>query len=168
MKIGIDCRILNTYVKYLLNNLIKQNSRNKYVLFFDSRIEHKKAEKYAKKKNIKIKYFPFSQYRKYMSYAYSQILVSGFLAKERLNIFHATAGTMPLVYIGKTILNLWELEKSLKNKILQKNICKKAKIIIAPTQSFKNKLIKTHKIKPEKIIILKKNTKSILELYKKC
>lgn len=165
MKIGIDCRILNNYVKYLLNNLIKRDKHNKYVLFFDSRIKHKKTEKYAKK-NVQVKYFPFSQYKKYMHYAYSQLLVSAFLAKERLNIFHAAAGTMPITYPGKKILNLWKLEKKLKDKILQKNICRAAKIIIVPTENFKKRLEKNYKIKPDKIIILKKDIKKILELYK--
>lgn len=163
MKIGIDARILNKYVKHLLNAL-KQDKRNKYVLFFDSRIPKKQSEKYVKK-NIKIKYFPFSQYRKYIRQAYSQILISGFLAKERLDIFHATCGTMPLIYRGKTVLNLWKIEKTLKEKIMQKKICKKAKKIIVSSENFKKRLIKNYKIKPGKIIIAKKRF-NFLQLYR--
>lgn len=167
MKIGIDARILNKYTKYLLNTLLKRDKRNQYVLFFDSRVSHKKAEKFAAK-NIKIKYFPFSQYRRYIRQAYSQILVSAFLAKERLNIFHATCGTVPIIYPGKIILNLWKLEKNFKETALQKQIVRKAKKIIVPSESFQKRLIKNYKIKLEKIIISKKTlgAKDILKLYR--
>lgn len=168
MTIGIDARIINSYVKRLLNILLKKKSSNSYVLFFDSRIPKEKAQKYEKK-NIKIKYFPFSRYRKFISYAYSQLLVSAFLAKERLDIFHAASGTMPLIYPGRTILNIWQIEKKLGAKVMQNKICKKAKKIIVISDKLKTKLIKQYKIKPEKIIIMPQKPKSseILKLYKK-
>ena len=134
----------------LLKCLLKYDKRNNYVLFFDSRIPHNIAEKYQSKK-IQIKYFPFSQYRKYIRQAYSQFLVSAFLAKERLNIFHACAGTMPLIYQGKTVLTLHKLETKKALKTLQKKICKKAKKIVVPTENFKKRLCETYKIKSEKV-----------------
>lgn len=165
MKIGIDARILNNYVKRFLNALIKLDERNQYVLFFDSRISKKQAEKY-KARNIKIKYFPFSRYRKFISYAYSQILVSAFLAKERLDVFHAVCGTMPLIYPGKIILNLWKIEKKFTGRALQKKIAQKAKKIIVNSGKLQKQLIKSYKIKPEKIIVLKKTKiQEILKLY---
>lgn len=161
MKIGIDARIIyykgksqksqiGMCVYNLLKCLIKYDKKNKYVLFFDSRISRDIAEKYAYKK-ISIKYFPFSQYRKFIRQAYSQFLVSAFLAKERLDIFHACAGTMPLIYPGKCVLTLYKLETKKASRALQKKICKKAKKIIVPSENFKNKLCKTYKIKPEKV-----------------
>lgn len=165
MKIGIDARIISDYVKSLLKTLLKHDKHNRYVLFFDSRIPKKRAEKYQAE-NIKIKYFPFSRYRKFISYAYSQILVSAFLAKERLDIFHAASGTMPLIYPGKVVLNLWKIEKGFKASALQKQIAKKAKKIIVDSEKLQRQLIKFYKIKPEKIIILKKpKTKEILRIY---
>jgi len=167
MKIGIDARIISDYVKSLLKTLLKLDKRNQYVLFFDSRIPRKRAEKYQAK-NIKIKYFPFSRYRRFISYAYSQILVSAFLAKERLDVFHAVSGTMPLIYPGKIILNIWQIEKKLARKVLQNKICKKAKKIIVDSEKLQKQLIKAYKIKPEKIIVFKKpKSKEILRIYKK-
>jgi len=166
MKIGIDARIINDYVKSLLKTLLKRDKRNHYVLFFDSRVPKEKAEKYQGA-NIKIKYFPFSRYRKFISYAYSQILVSAFLVKERLDIFHAASGTMPLIYPGRTILNIWQIEKKLAAKVLQNKICKKAKKIIVDSEKLRRQLIRIYKIKPEKIIVLKKpKSKEILRLYR--
>ncbi|MFH1392344.1 MAG: hypothetical protein ABIG90_01500 [bacterium] len=166
MKIGIDARILNSYVKRLLSALVKLDKRNQYVLFFDSRIPKDQAEKYQAK-NIKIKYFPFSRYRKFVSYAYSQILVSAFLAKERLDIFHAASGTAPLTYPGKIILNLWKIERKFKERSLQKQIARKAKKIIVDSKKLRKQIIKTHKIKTEKIIIAGEKVKEILRIYKK-
>jgi len=167
MKIGIDARILNNYVKFLLRNLVKKDKRNKYVLFFDSRVSHKQAEKF-KSKNCEVKYFPFSRYKKFIGYGYSQILVSAFLAKERLDIFHAATGTMSLVYPGKTILNLKKIGKNRAGKILQKKICKKAKKILVNSASLKSRLEKNYKIKSDKIVISKKpKAADILKLYQK-
>ncbi|MAG44422.1 hypothetical protein CL633_00860 [bacterium] len=161
MKIGIDARIIyykgnkqksriGMCVYNLLKCLVKYDKRNQYVLFCDSRVPHEKLEKYVSKK-ISIKYFPFSQYRKFIRQAYSQFLVSAFLTKERLDIFHACAGTMPLIYPGKSILTLYKIETKKAARALQKKICKKAKKIVVPSKNFKNKLCKTYKINSEKV-----------------
>jgi len=166
MKIGIDARILTSYVKNLINQVVKKDKDNDYVLFFDQRIPRKKAKSLVKGlKNVDIKYFPFSQYRKFIRYAYSQILVSAFLAKERLDVLHATAGNLPLTYKGRIVLNLWRLEKSKKERLLQKRICKKADKIIVPTQKLKRQIKKAYKIKPMKIIVSNKPNKQV---YLKC
>lgn len=162
MRIGIDARKIGPYVSYLLGSLPKYKN-HKFVLFFDSRIPKKKAEKY-KAKNVKIKYFPFFRYRKFIRYAYSQILVSAFIAKERLDIFHATAGTMPLVYNGKCVLNIWKIEKKKSSKALQRQIIRAAKKVIVPSSVMKKKLGDKNKI----IIMSRKpKIKDLLALYKK-
>lgn len=163
MKIGIDARKIGPYVSYLIRNLPKYKN-HKFVLFFDSRISKKRAEKF-KIKNVDIKFFPFSRYRKFMRQAYSQILVSAFIAKERCHVFHATAGTMPLVYRGKIILNIWKIEKKKSALALQKQIIRVAKKVIVPSQAIKDKL----NIKKDKIIVMDKKPriKDLLEIYKK-
>ena len=200
MKIGIDARIIyfkgkgqkstiGLCVYNLLKCLLKHGKRHKYVLFFDSRISREIAEKYTKNnkqglfsqkfenKNVSIKYFPFSQYRKFIRQAYSQFLVSAFLSKEGLDVFHACAGTMPLIYPGKAVLSLYKIEKSKSGKILQKKIIQKCKKIIVPSENFKKKLIKLYRTKEEKIYVLKACTmgkgfkhalcaEQILDIYK--
>ena len=76
MRIGIDCRtILNSkggeragiahYTYYLVKNLIKIDKKNKYILFFDSRFLDIKE---FKQKNVEVKFFPFSQYKRYLPF----------------------------------------------------------------------------------------------------
>jgi len=168
MKIGIDARIINDYVKYLIKSLLRYDKHDQYILFFDSRVSHKDAHKIAgKHKNVKIKYFPFSRYRRFIRYAYSQILVSVFLKKQHLDLLHATAGTMPIIYRGKKILNLWRIETKFRGRVLQKNIAKSASNIIVPSNSLKKELVTSYKIKPERIIVLKEKPSAveILRIY---
>lgn len=166
MKIGIDCRIIyqpkgkkskiGRYVYCLLQGLLKMDRQNQYVLFFDRRIPKDYAETFQTK-NVKISYFPFSRYRKFLPYAYSQFIVAGFLAKERLDVFHATAGTAPLIYRGPTILNLYKLESKKLEKFPQKKIARKAKKIIMSSESLKNRLIKTYQIPNKRIIVMEES-----------
>jgi hypothetical protein len=167
MRIGIDARILNGYVKHLLKGVLEIDKRNEYVLFFDSRIPKKKAEKFIQK-NVKIKYFPFSRYRKFIRYAYSQFLVSAFLSKERLDVFHATCGTMPLIYRGRILLNLWRIEKKKKEQVLQKKILKRAERIIVSSERTKKRIEKIYNLNPKKIIVMGRNpnVKEIFKLYR--
>lgn len=176
MKIGLDARVLNQNTKNLIEKIIQKDwleeakgaEELKFVLFFDSRVTNKEAKQF-KEDNVEIKRFPFSRYRKFMRYAYSQILVSGFLLKERLDLLHATAGTLPLTYKGNILLNLWQKEESRKEKILQKRICKKAEKIIVSSGRLKGDLVKDYKIDKEKVKVLNKSSDSqvedILEIY---
>ena len=167
MKIGIDARKLGPYVKHLLDTLPEKNSRVKFVLFFDSRVPKKKALKYEAS-NVVVKRFPFSRYRKFISYAYSQILVSAFLAKERLSVFHAAAGTMPIVYPGRCVLNIWKVEKGLPGRTLQGQIIGAAKKVIVPTENLKKKLLSTYKVKDaSKIVVMSRKPKSA-DIMKLC
>jgi len=166
MKVGIDARKIGPYVNYVLKSLPKHN-RHQFVLFFDSRISSEQAKKYQAK-NVRSKRFPFSQYRKYLRQAYSQILVSAFLAKERLDVFHATAGTMPLIYSGKSVLNIWQMERFKSKRSWQKKICRKAKLIIVNSKELKNSLIKKYQVPEGKIIVMKRpQANQIFNAYKK-
>jgi len=117
MRIGLDARILPnqsdkkesevaSYAYNLIKGLVSHDKENTYVLFFDSRVNKKETEQF-KAPNTELIYFPFSTYKKYLSYAYSQFIVSGFLAKQKLDVFHACAGTMSLTYSEPTILTLF-------------------------------------------------------------
>ncbi len=118
MKIGIDCRtILNPgagepagvghYTYYLIKNLLDIDKENTYVLFFDDRF--KKTKEFSDRPNTVIRTFPFYQYKKYLPIAYSQMLVSAFLTRENLDVFHSPANVLPLPYKGKTVTTVHDL-----------------------------------------------------------
>ena len=97
MRIGIDCRtILNPklgeragvghYTFNLVKNLLKLDKVNEYILYFDHRVH---STKDFEQQNVKIKNLPFSQYNKFMPFAYSHMLISAYLLKQRLDIFHS-------------------------------------------------------------------------------
>jgi glycosyltransferase involved in cell wall biosynthesis len=121
MKIGIDARnILNPdkgeaigaghYTYQLIRHLLALDKENDYVLFFDFRVREKDIKKFSKK-NVKIKFYPFSDYKKYLPGAYSEILGTATLAKENLDILHTTSplSRIPVSYHGKTIATVHDL-----------------------------------------------------------
>src|SRR3989339_368717 len=106
MKIGIDARtILNPekgdaigvghYTYQLIRHLLDADKENEYVLFFDYRVREKDIKKFTRP-NSKIKFYPFSDYKKYLPGAYNEILGTATLAREHLDIFHATSPMSPV------------------------------------------------------------------------
>lgn len=164
MRIGLDARILPNqsdkkesevalYAYNLIKAFVSHDKENQYVLFFDSRVNKKETEQF-KTPNTELVYFPFSTYKKYLSYAYSQFIVSGFLSKQRLDVFHACAGTMPFMYSEPTILTLFTLETKGLEKVAQGKIIKKAKIIIAKGNEMKKKIIDMYKTDNDRILTM--------------
>lgn len=173
MRIGIDCRtILNPgkgeqagvghYTYSLVKNLLKVDKRNEYVLFFDWRVTDTKE---FKQKNVKIKYLPFSQYKKYLPFTYSHMLISAVLMRERLDIFHAPANTAPLAYTGDVVLTIHDLAiyrypswfprgQAFSTKFLVPKSANKAKRIIAVSKATKQDIIRLFKINPNKVKVV--------------
>ena len=121
MKIGIDARtILNPdkgdaigvghYTYQLIRHLLEIDHENEYVLFFDFRVREKDVKKFARP-NVKIKFYPFSDYKKYLPGAYNEILGTATLAREKLDIVHSTSPSsrIPTSYRGKTIVTVHDL-----------------------------------------------------------
>ena len=90
MKIGIDCRTILSpnlgekagvghYTFYLVKNLLEIDKKNEYILFFDHRAPNIKG---FEKKNTKIIKFPFSQYKKYMPFGYSHLVISAVINRK--------------------------------------------------------------------------------------
>lgn len=164
MRIGIDARIITNgekgvnnkaevaaYVYNLIKNLIVHDKENKYVLFFDSRVNKKDTEEFQAP-NTEIVYFPFSTYRRYLSYAYSQFIVSGFLAKQKLDVFHAAAGTVPLTYSGPTVLTLFGISSSTLDRVAQKKIAQQAKVIITRDDELRKKIMDLYRVEEGRVI----------------
>jgi len=120
MRIGIDARaILNPeksapsgvahYVWHLIKNLLEIDRENQYVLFFDFKVREKDVKKFTRP-NVKIKFFPFSDYKKYMPVAYSEILGLATYSREKLDVLHTTSPLyrVPASYRGKVITTFYD------------------------------------------------------------
>ncbi len=177
MRIGIDARtILNPdkgeaigaghYTYQLIRHLLQIDHENEYVLFFDFRAREKDIEKFSKK-NVKIKFYPFSDYKKYLPGAYSEILGTATLAKEKLDILHTTSplSRIPASYRGKTVATIHDLAAikvpeafpplvRAKAKAMLSFAIKKADKLIAVSQSTKNDIRDIFKIPEDRIQVI--------------
>ncbi|XOU93930.1 MAG: glycosyltransferase family 4 protein [Candidatus Kerfeldbacteria bacterium] len=172
MKIGIDCRtILNPklgeqagvghYTYYLVKNLLKYDKKNEYVLFFDWRF--RKFDEFAQK-NVKIKNFPFSQYNKFLPFAYSHMLISAYLMKANLDLFHSPISSLPLTYTRKSIITVhdlaiyknpsWFPSQIISTKLLVPQSLRKANKIIAVSNSTKKDLQEIFNVSSKKIKVV--------------
>jgi glycosyltransferase involved in cell wall biosynthesis len=90
--------------------LLEIDDKNEYVLFFDSRVRQKDVRKFTRK-NTKIVFYPFSDYKKYMPGAYNEILGSATLARENCDVLHVTSTEIriPSTYRGKVVVTLHDL-----------------------------------------------------------
>ena len=177
MRIGIDARtILNQekgdaigvghYTYQLIRHLLEIDKENEYVLFFDFRVREKDVKKFSQP-NVKIRFYPFSDYKKYLPGIYNEILGSAILSKEKLDLIHTTshASRIPVSYGGKTIVTIHDLAVyklndvfprlfQAKNKALISLITSKAEKIIAVSHSIKNDLQEILKCPEEKIKVI--------------
>ena len=177
MRIGIDCRtILNTYNEemtgighytyYLVKHLLSIDQENEYVLFFDNKFSQKEQFMGPKIKIVKL---PFYQYKKYLPLAYSQMLISAFFAREKLDLLHAPANIIPLFYNWPAVVTIHDLaiykfpeffpgnkiiKQPLATKILVPNTINKAKKIIAVSQNTKKDIIDIFGVPEEKIQVV--------------
>jgi len=200
MRIGIDCRrILHPgfgekagvghYTYYLVKNLLKIDKKNTYVLFFDDLLYEPAAkELVGDSENVELKFFPFHQYKKYLPFAYSHMLTASFIAREKLDVFHATANILPLQYQGKSVVTVHDLaiykhpewfpkrflSKQISTKLLVPKSLKKADKIIAVSKSTQNDIKELFNISDEKITVIYEGVEKIIgkifrdtELFKK-
>ena len=172
MRIGIDCRtILNPkigeragvghYTYYLVKHLVKLDKKNEYVLYFDWRVQDTRE---FEQNNVKIKHFPFSQYNKFLPFAYSHMLITAYLMKEGLNLFHSPITSLPLTYPKKSIVTVHDLAiyknpswfpgQIFSTKLLVPQSLRKADRIIAVSQSTKKDLKEIFNISDKKMRVV--------------
>jgi glycosyltransferase involved in cell wall biosynthesis len=161
MRIGIDARsILNPekgdaigvghYTYQLIRHLLKIDKENEYVIFFDFRVREKDVKKFSQD-NVKVKFYPYSDYKKYLPGAYSEILGTATLQKEKLDVLHSTSAfnRIPMSYTGKTVVTFHDMSmfsipqylsavKRTRNKAIANLMGHKADKIIAVSNSIKN------------------------------
>ncbi len=177
MRIGIDARtILNPergeaigaghYAYQLIRHLLEIDQKNEYVLFFDFRAREKDVKKFARP-NVKIKFYPFSDYKKYLPVAYSEILGTATSMKENLDVLHSTSpmSRIPAGYRGKTITTVYDLAvikvpdvfpilARTKAKTLLNFAINKADKLIAVSASTKKDICETFKCPAEKVQVI--------------
>lgn len=170
MRIGIDCRtILNPgagekagvghYTYYLVKYLLKIDKKNTYVLFYDHRSD---SVKEFKRKNVELIQFPYSEYKKYLPYAYSHVLVGRVLNKANLDLFHSPANVIPMQYNKPAVVTVHDLaiyehpewfppKQDFSVNVLVPKSLQKAARIIAVSQATSNDIQKRFKIPAKKI-----------------
>jgi glycosyltransferase involved in cell wall biosynthesis len=189
MRIGIDCRtILNPgsgeragvghYTYFLVKNLISINQEDQIILFFNSLIPKEAAENFVgSHSNVEIKFFPFHKYRHYLPIVYSHILVSSFLAEQKLDLYHNPANIIPLRYKGKSIITIHDLaiyknagwfpsklsSRLFSTKLLIPSSIEKAAKIIAVSENTKNDLREIFKIPENKIEVIYEGVELVSE-----
>lgn len=177
MRIGIDARtILNPekgdaigvghYTYQLIRHILYLDKENEYVLFFDFRAREKDIKKFSKP-NVKIRFYPFSDYKKYLPGVYSELLGTATLQKEKLDILHSTSpfSRIPTGYRGKVITTFNDMAiyncpqcfpklRMAREKAVYNLMANKSDKIIAVSQSVKNDLEKILGVAPEKIQVI--------------
>lgn len=177
MRIGIDARtILNPekgdsigvghYTYQLIRHLLETDRENEYVLFFDWRVREKDVKKFSQP-NVKVKFYPFSDYKKYLPGAYNEILGTATLMKEKLDIVHSTSPTsrIPSSYRGKVIVTVHDLAsykhpdifpsfKVAKYKTVLNMMVGKAEKVIAVSNSTKNDICQIFNCQKDKVSVI--------------
>lgn len=172
MRIGIDCRtILNPkggegagvghYTYYLVKNILQVDKKNEYFLYFDWRVADTRE---FVQPNVRIKHFPFSQYNKFLPFAYSHMLITAYLMKEGLDVFHSPITSLPLTYLKKEIITVhdlaiyknpgWFPSQIFSTKLLVPQSLRKANKIIAVSESTKDDLQEIFNIPAKKIKVI--------------
>lgn len=177
MRIGIDARIIlnpekgdaigaGHYTYQLIRHLLEIDKENEYVLFFDFRVREKDVKKFSRP-NVKIKFYPFSDYKKYLPGAYNEILGTATLVKENLDILHTTSpmSRIPVSYRGKTIVTVHDLAvykvpdvfprlASTKTRAVLNLMISKADRIIAVSKSTEKDICEIFKCPKNKIQVI--------------
>jgi len=177
MRIGIDARsILNPekgeaigvghYTYQLIRHLLKNDTENEYVIFFDFRVREKDIKKFTRP-NVKIKFYPFSDYKKYLPGAYNEILGTATFQKEKLDVLHTTSSynRIPMSYSGKTIVTFHDMAifnvpqclpmvKRTRDKAVDHLMAHKADKIIAVSEALRADVKKFLNVPDEKITVI--------------
>ncbi|MBI2426986.1 MAG: glycosyltransferase family 4 protein [Candidatus Kerfeldbacteria bacterium] len=132
MKIGIDCRTIldpragegagvGHYTSLLVTYLLQADrdirrghpesakggrriSYNSYVLFFDP---HASDTKSFARKNVKIVLFP--EEKRHIPFWHSHFVTARTIAREKVDLFHGPANTLPYCYAGKSVVTVHDL-----------------------------------------------------------
>lgn len=180
MRIGIDCRtILNPgfgeaagvghYTYFLVRHLLDLDQTNEYVLFFDRRVGEQAAREFmGRRPNTLLRFFPFHEYRHFLPFVYSHLLVTSFITREKCDVFHAPGGNLPYTYPAPAVITVHDLaifrhpewfpesalERFSSTKILLPRSVKIAKRIIVPSEATARDLKELFRVSEKKIRVI--------------
>lgn len=172
MKIGIDARLygsehtgLGRYVTKLVDNLLKFDKKNHYVLFVHPRHLFDIPIKASRRLKIIPTEIPIYGFRE-------QLLLPFLFYKEKLDLLHTPHFNAPIFYLKKKILTIHDLIKHqstgkettthhkslylikrLGYLFLTQIILRQARAVIVPTNFVKKDILSKIKIDPEKIFV---------------
>ncbi|HLD21370.1 MAG TPA: glycosyltransferase family 1 protein, partial [Patescibacteria group bacterium] len=135
------------YTTSLVQELVRHYTEERFVLFID----HKTAtipemSEFKKHAHVELVEFPLSTYKKYLPYVYAHPLVSHWINRKKLDVFHSPAYTIPLQYKQPSVVTVHDLviyshpewfpkqPKFSQEKLVPASI-KKAARVIAVSQS---------------------------------
>lgn len=176
MKIAIDCRtILNpglgegagvgSYTLHLVEYLLRVDEANEYILFLDT---HFPAEALRRliggRPAVRAIRFGASSYRKFLPGIYSELLVSGTVARERPDVFHVPGGRIPVSYRGATVLTVhdlaifhnadWFPKQKLASRVLYPKTIAQASHLIAVSHATRHDLETLFAVPHDKITVI--------------
>lgn len=176
MRVGIDCRtILNPgfgenagvghYTYYLVSEILKLPRDFELVLFFDERLSKEAADRLiGSAQGVVARFFPFHEYKHFLPVAYSHILMTGFISREKLDVFHLPGGLLPLTYTGRSVVTIhdlaivdhpeWFPPQVLATRIGLPQTIKRAMTLIVPSHATAANLEKHFKVAPDRIAVI--------------
>lgn len=174
MRIGIDCRTIlhpeagekagvGHYTYYLVRQLLKIDSKNEYVLYFDH--HYPQPKEFLAFPNVQVRHMPFSRYKRYLPYVQSHILISAQLKRDQLDVFHTPANIIPQQYSGVSVVTIHDLAiyrhpewfpdgQEFAKKVLVPSSLERASRIIAVSQSTKKDMIDLFGVSAKKIDVI--------------
>lgn len=157
MRIGIDCRtILNPaggefagighYTDSLVRALAQEYPTDEFVLFFDNMISPQSVTSFSTYRNAKLVLLAGSQYRRFLPFVYSHLVVAALIAREQLDVFHGPAYTIPLGYNKPSVVTVHDLaiyqhpewfreESGFAQKVLVPTSLRRARQVIAVSEA---------------------------------
>ncbi|KKT19195.1 MAG: mannosyltransferase [Candidatus Peregrinibacteria bacterium GW2011_GWA2_43_8] len=166
MKIGIDARLygpsftgIGRYVKELIDNLLKVDDKNEYILFMNSPgyESFETKGKNVKKILVDARHYSFTEQFKFLRA----------IKKEKVDVMHFTHFNAPIFYKKPFVVTIHDLTlhfypgkkmtsfyRRLAYKLVIKAVTTHAKRIIAVSENTKNDLVRLLKINPEKVSVI--------------
>ncbi len=169
MKIGIDCRTIlhpssenlagiSHYVYFLTDALVKHRNVH-WVLFFDASLRGK--TRHFERRNTEC-VFVKNAGRVPISH---HVRFAALVKKHRVDVFHGPANILPLTYGGASVVTIHDLaiyfhpewfpgNQGFATKVLVPKSIKKARAVIAVSQSTKDSLVARFKTNAQKIHVV--------------
>lgn len=150
MRIGIDCRTIGDgreaagvgeYTLFLIQELLRRDGENAYVLFCD---QHTRLP-FAEREKVKIVTLPLRT----IPFVSTHVATARAIARRQLDVFHATDGHVPYFYNGRTVITIHDLailrhpewfpesalERFISTHVLLRRAIARAQCIIVPSTS---------------------------------